>query len=204
MNIFLFFFILFSLSSAAAQTIDHDSFEVGVEAFNAGNCKEALIIMKQYEKEQPSAAYIVKTCSLMASSSKEETGISYDVFLRDLNKGDLSKFDQLGMIARFKEEISGISGSQYIDALLITAKRNDTTALFQLGLLFQEGIGVPRNFKQAAFYFEAAAKNGHTEAMNSIGLYYRFGIGVEKNKKKAEELWRQALLSKNVYSLYNL
>lgn len=188
---------------AAAQTIDHDSFEVGVEAFNAGNCAEALRIMKKYEKEQPSAAYVVKVCSLMAKPDKE-SGISYDAFLRDLNKGDLTKFDQLGMSARFNEEISGLSGSRYVNALFIGAQRNDTAALFQLALLYQEGIGVPQSFRQAAVYFERAAKNGHTEAMNSIGLYNRFGIGTEENKTKAEEWWRKAILNKNVYALYNL
>ncbi|MBO4644229.1 MAG: sel1 repeat family protein [Alphaproteobacteria bacterium] len=200
----LFFFLICLSGSAIAQTVDRDSFEVGVEAFNAGNCEEALRIMKQYEKEQPSAAYVVNACSLMLSSEKKEGKISYDIFLRDLNKGDLSKFDQLGMIVRFKEEISGISGAQYVNALIANAKRNDTAALFQLGLLFQEGIGAEQNFKQAAFYFEAAAKNGHTDAMNSIGLYNRFGIGVEENKEKAEEWWQKALLNKNAYAPYNL
>ena len=201
--IFLFLFWLYPYTAATAQTIDHDSFEVGVEAFNAGNCEEALRSMKKYEKEQPSAAYVVQACTLMASSQKK-SGVSYDIFLRDLNKGDLTKFEKLGMIARFRTEISGISGSQYVNALLINAKRNDTTALFQLGLMYQEGVGVPRNFNRAVSYFEAAAKNGHTEAMNSAGLYYRFGIGVKKDEKRAEELWQRALLNKNKYALYNL
>ena len=201
--IFLFLFLFNPCDSAIAQTTDHDSFEVGVEAFNAGNCEEALRIMKKYEKEQPSAAYVVQICSLMASSEKK-TGISYDVFLRDLNKGDLTKFDRLGMLARFYKEISGLSGSQYVTSLHVKAGQNDTNALFQLGLLYQEGIGVPRNFSQAAAYFEAAAKNGNAEAMNSAGLYRRFGIGVKKDLKAAEEWWRRAVLNKNIYALYNL
>ena len=202
--VFLSFFgICLFIGPVKAQTVDRDSFEVGVEAYNAGNCKEALRIMKQYEKEQPSAAYVVKVCSLMLSSDKE-TEISYDIFLRDLNKGDLSKFNLLGMLNRFNEEISGLSGSQYVALLHKNAGQNDTNALFQLGLLYQEGIGVVRNFKNAAKYFESAAKNGHTGAMNTIGLYYRFGIGLEKNEKTAEEWWKKAILNKNIYALYNL
>ncbi len=206
MNFFVFlsfFGICLYGGTLTAQTIDRDSFEVGVEAYNAGNCKEALRIMKQFEKEQPSAAYVVKVCSLMLSS-ENETGISYDVFLRDLNKGDLSKFNLLGMLDRFNEEISGLSGSRYVSLLHKKAAQNDTNALFQLGLLYQEGIGVSRNFKQAAQYFEAAAQNGHAGAMNTTGLYYRFGIGLEKDKKKAEEWWKKAILNKNNYALYNL
>ena len=189
MSVALFaFFSLISFGNiASAQTIDHDSFEVGVEAYNAGNCQEALRIMKQYEKEQPSAAYVVRACSLILSSEKK-TGISYDVFIRKLNGGDLKNFDNLGMIARFYGEIKGLSGSQYLNSLIAEANRGNTDALFQLGLLYQEGKGVPRNFHQAATLFEKAAEAGHTEAMNSAGLYRRFGLGVEKDKKKVKRI----------------
>ena len=203
LRIALFLFGLCLSGPTAAQTIDRDSFEVGLEAFNAGNCAAALRIMKQYEKEQPTAAYVVKACSLMIKPSKE-VRISYDAFLRDLNNGDLTKFDKLGMLTRYREEISGFSGAQYVNALFMSAQQNDTAALFQLALLFQEGIGVSRSFKQAAVYFERAAQNGKAEAMNSIGLYLRFGIGVEKNESKAEEWWRKAVLNKNVFASYNL
>lgn len=195
---------IFLFSAAQAQTTDRDSFEVGIEAYNAGNCKEALRILKKYEKEQPSAAYVVKACSLSMSSSFPKKGASYDVFLRELNKGNLTKFDDLGMLARFKEEISGLSGAQYLNALQNSVKRNDTNALFQAGLLYQEGIGFPQDFASALRHFETAAQNGHTEALNSVALYYRFGIGTEQNKKKAKQYWRKAILKKNVYALYNL
>lgn len=203
MKIGLFFLGICFSASAVAQTIDHDSFEVGVEAFNAGNCKEALRIMKKYEKKQPSADYIINVCSMMIKPEKT-SGISYDIFLRDLNKGELSNFDHLGILTRFKEEISGLSGAQYLTALQNSAKREEVASLFQMGLLFQEGIGLARNFSLAASYFEKAAEKGHADAMNSAGLYYRFGIGVEKDEKKAEKLWKQAVLNKNRYALYNL
>lgn len=205
MNIFfaLLTFSVYLLSPAAAQTVDRDSFEVGIEAYNAGNCKEAFRILKKYEKEQPSAAYVVKMCSLTLSSKKEKTD-SYDIFLRDLNNGDLTKFEKLGFLARFQKEISGLLGAQYVNALHASAKKNDTNALFQLGLLYQEGIGVPRNFKNAFHYFEAAAKNGHSSAMNTTGLYHRFGIGTQKDEKKAEKWWKKSILNKNYYALYNL
>lgn len=63
---------VFFCASALAQTIERDSFDVGVEAFNAGNCGEALRIMKKYEKEQPAAAYVVRVCSLMQKNEKKK------------------------------------------------------------------------------------------------------------------------------------
>lgn len=195
---------IFLFSGAQAQTTDRDSFEVGIEAYNAGNCEEALRILKKYEKTQPSAAYVVKVCSLTMPSPSKNKGNSYDIFIRDLNKGDLSKFNELGMLTRFKEEISGLSGAQYLNALRTSISRNDTKALFQAGLLYQEGIGFSRDFSLALKHFEAAAANGHAEAMNSAALYYRFGIGTKPDKEKAEEYWKKAILKKNVYALFNL
>ena len=192
---------IFLFSAAHAQTTDRDSFEVGIEAYNAGNCKEAVRILKKFEKEQPSAAYVIKACTV---SSKKRKQPSYDIFLRDLNKGDLSKFEKLGMLARFNEEISGLFGAQYLNALQASVKRNDTDAFFRTGLLYQEGIGLPRDFSLAIKHFEAAARNGHTEAMNSAALYYRFGIGIKQDKTKAKEYWQNAILKNNAYALFNL
>ncbi len=198
----LLFVALSGIFPATAQDIDHDSFELGVEAFNAGNCKEALRIMRKYEKEQPSAAYVVRICELMEPEEDNE-GISYDIFMRDLKKGDLSRLDRIGMVERFSKEISGFSGAMYVQSLRENAKKNPESA-FQMGLLYQEGIGVKRNFKRAADFFSAASEKGHANASNSLGMYYRFGIGVKKNAKKAEELYKKAILNGNSYAFYNL
>lgn len=197
------FALSFFCASALAQTIERDSFDVGVEAFNAGNCGEALRIMKKYEKEQPAAAYVVRVCSLMQKNEKKET-VSYDNFLNKLNKGDLSQFDNLGLIDRFNGEISGFSGAMYVHSLRGEAERGGAQAAFRLGLLFQEGRGTDLNFKSATHYFQKAADNGVSEAINSLGVYYRFGIGVKKDEKKAEELLKKAVLKKNSDAYYNL
>ena len=123
----LLFVALSGIFPATAQDIDHDSFELGVEAFNAGNCKEALRIMRKYEKEQPSAAYVVRICELMEPEEDNE-GISYDIFMRDLKKGDLSRLDRLGMVERFSKEISGFSGAMYVQSLRENAKKNPESA----------------------------------------------------------------------------
>ena len=205
MRILLFALLLLFGSGGAvfAQTIgDPDSFEAGAEAFNAGNCKEAVRIMKKHEKKQPIAAYIIRACSLVSSSQKKG-GVSYDIFVRDLNKGDLSRFEKLGMISRFSGEVKGLRGAQYLNSLAFEAGRGNAGAQFLSGQLYQEGIGVRRDFKRALDFFEKAAENGHAEAMNSAGLYYRFGLGTDPDLKKAEELWLRASREKNAYALYN-
>lgn len=201
---FLFFFVLsFFGNAASAQTVDRDSFDVGVEAFNAGNCVEALRIMKKYEKKQPVAAYVVQTCSLLLKKEEKKKN-SYDVFLNKLYAGDPAQFDNLGLIDRFSGDVGGLSGAMYVHSLRKEAERGGTAAAFRLGLLHQEGRGTALNFSSAADYFQKAAGNGSPEAMNALGLYYRFGIGVKKDEKKAEELLKNAVLKKNVNACYNL
>ena len=197
------FALSFFCASAAAQTIERDSFDVGVEAFNAGNCKEALRIMKKYEKTQPTAAYVVQICSLM-QKKEEKKSVPYNDFLNNLYKGDLSQFDKLGLIDRFNEEISGLSGAMYVHSLQSEAERGSMPAAFRLGLLYQEGRGTNLNFNSAARYFQKAADKGSPEAINTLGIYYRFGIGVKKDEKTAEELLKNAVLKKNANASYNL
>lgn len=200
---FLLFFLLFLSATAQAQNVDRDSFEVGVEAFNAGNCDEALRIMKKYEKEQPSAAYVVRICELM-SKKKEQKVVSYTQELQELVKGNLAVFDKIALIDRFNEQISGFSGAMYVHNLKSQADSNNPNAAFRMGLLYQEGIGVKRNFAMAAKYFQKAAEQNHTGAINSLGVYHRFGIGVKKDEKKAEELLKKAVLASHFYAFYNL
>ena len=197
------FVLFFFCSAAAAQTIERDSFDVGVEAFNAGNCDEALRIMKKYEKTQPTAAYVVQICSLM-QKKEEKKSVPYNDFLNNLYKGDLSQLDKFGLIDRFNEEISGFSGAMYVHSLRGEAERGSAPAAFRLGLLHQEGRGTNLNFNSAAHYFQKAADKGNPDAMNSIGVYYRFGIGVKKDEKKAEEILKNAGLKKKVNAAYKL
>ena len=197
------FISFFFYTAAAAQTTERDSFDVGVEAFNAGNCKEALRIMKKYEKTQPIAAYVVKICSLMQTEQKDQSR-SYDLFLNALDKGDLSQFDKIAMIDRFNEQISGFSGAMYVHSLNDRAKRGNASAAFQMGLLHQEGRGANLNFNAAARFFQQAAETGNPDALNSLGVYFRFGIGIKKDEKKAEELLKKAVLKNNVKAFYNL
>ena len=200
----IFFLLLTGAPPVRAQTVDRDSFEVGVEAYNAGNCAEALRIMKKYEKEQPSAAYVVKVCSLMLEKQNRENGDSSAIFAKELRKGDLTRFEKLGMVARFTQEVSGISGAAYVTALTAEARKGTPKAAFQLGLLYQEGIGVPHDFKTALRWFDAAAENGHASAMNSAGFYRRYGIGTPRDNVKALELYKKSVENGNSFALYNL
>ncbi len=159
--------------------------------------------MKLHAKEQPSAVYLLRLIKALRKEKKIDTP-SYPVFLERLYKGETDMLDRLGIVPRRSADLSGIAGSMYLNTLIGNAKRGDVAAKYNLALLYQEGIGVPRNFKSAAENFTAAAEAGHLNALNSIGLYTRFGIGTKADEAKAEQYFKQAVLLNNPYAFYNL
>lgn len=203
MKTILFLSALLFCFPAAAAKAEKDTFDDGANAFVAGDYDEAERILKLHAKEQPSAVYLLRLIKALRKEKKIDAP-SYSVWLERLYKGETDMLDRLGIVPRYKADLSGISGSMYVNTLVGNAKRGDIAAKYSLALLYQEGIGVPRNFTAAAENFKAAAEKGHLNALNSIGLYTRFGIGTKADDAKAEQYFKQAVLLNNPYAFYNL
>ncbi len=54
-----------------------------------------------------------------------------------------------------------------------------------LGLLYYDGQGVPRDYIKAREWFEKAAAQGHAGAQNNLGALYEFGHGVKQDSVRA-------------------
>lgn len=61
-----------------------------------------------------------------------------------------------------------------------------------LGRTYQEGLGKPVDYKQAAEWYGKAAAQGHRAALFSLGNLYFEGDGVAKDQVKAITLYRQS------------
>lgn len=61
----------------------------------------------------------------------------------------------------------------------------DAEALYALGILYFEGIGVPENKTKAFDYIQKAAKQNQPKAQYQLILCYENGYGVEKDEKQA-------------------
>jgi TPR repeat protein len=77
------------------------------------------------------------------------------------------------------------------------ALENHDKAQFQVGYLFQHGLGVPQGYKLAMQWYQKAAKNGNTDAQFNIGYMYRHGLGVPRNYKLAMEWYQKAASNGN-------
>ena len=72
-----------------------------------------------------------------------------------------------------------------IPKLLILAQKGEAKAQYHLGVLFNDGKGVPQDFNQAAKWYSLAANQGHIKAQLYLGLLYQKGQGVNQDYRQA-------------------
>ena len=97
--------------------------------------------------------------------------------------------------------------TQQVSSLTSSAKNGDPEAQYNLGLLYEEGRGVTKDFGKALNWYHHAAKQGHVEAqfkfasaLNEdhpeanflMGEMYRTGDGVSKNTDEAINRYKLA------------
>ncbi|WP_221901526.1 tetratricopeptide repeat protein [Bathymodiolus platifrons methanotrophic gill symbiont] len=83
----------------------------------------------------------------------------------------------------------------FITDLRIKAEEGSAKAQYNLGVMYTEGEGVIKDYKQAFKWFTKSAEQGDSSAQYNLGLMYANGLGVIKD-------YRQAYMYANVSS-YN-
>lgn len=61
------------------------------------------------------------------------------------------------------------------------AQRGQAVAQHNIGLLYENGWGVPRNYAQAAYWYRRAAVQGYPNAANDLARMYGLGLGVARD-----------------------
>jgi len=72
------------------------------------------------------------------------------------------------------------------------AEQGDASAQYNLGLMYDNGTGVPQDYAEAARLYRLAADQGHTSAQYNLGLMYTKGTGVPQDYAEAAMLYRLA------------
>lgn len=70
--------------------------------------------------------------------------------------------------------------------------------------MYAEGIGVEKNWAEAAAWFTKAAAQGHATAKANLCVMYAEGIGVEKNPAEAEKYLNDAVVTLEDFGLDDL
>lgn len=72
------------------------------------------------------------------------------------------------------------------------AERGNVNSQFNMGRMYQDGLGVPRSDPTALTWFRRAAEQGHIPSQLQVGQMYRFGVGAPQDYKEAYHWLRTA------------
>ncbi len=72
------------------------------------------------------------------------------------------------------------------------AEQGDMDAQHLLGCLYDLGLGVPEDLKQAAYWYRKAAEQGHAEAQYNLGIMLHTGDGIPQDKAQGVQWLRKA------------
>jgi len=79
-----------------------------------------------------------------------------------------------------------------LNSMLMRAAKGDAGAQLQLGVMYETGSGVTRNYAYSAHWYRQAAEQGSAEAQSFLGLMYEEGRGVPRDHAEAVRWFRQA------------
>jgi len=85
------------------------------------------------------------------------------------------------------------------------AGKGDPEAMFELGKLYEKGIGTDQDVGKALALYQKAADLGFADAINDLGfLYYQGAVGQKPDRKKAVELFLKAADLRHPQAMYNV
>ncbi len=89
-------------------------------------------------------------------------------------------------------------------SLRLAASKGDPKALYEIGVLYTQGRGVPTDLGTAADWYRAAAERGLAPAQYRLANLYEKGEGVQRDTEKAQSWYLKAAGQGNVSAMHNL
>ncbi len=77
------------------------------------------------------------------------------------------------------------------------AEQGDADAQFNLGVMYDQGLGVPQDYQEAVRWYRRAAEQGNTGAQNNLGFMYGNAQGVPKDYVLAH-MWLNLVAAKGL------
>ena len=107
----------------------------------------------------------------------------------------------------FQKGVAAYNAGDYATALqewTPLAEAGDTNAQFNLGVMYENGRGVPQDYKEAMKWYTLAAEQGDADAQYNLGIMYDNGQGVPQDYKEAVKWYRLAAEQGNAEAQNNL
>ncbi|WP_423929269.1 tetratricopeptide repeat protein, partial [Dokdonella sp.] len=72
------------------------------------------------------------------------------------------------------------------------ADKGDSDCQFNLGLMYEQGMGIAKNEKEAAYWYQKAGELGNANAQFNLGVLYENGRGTAVDFARANQWYRKA------------
>jgi uncharacterized protein len=95
----------------------------------------------------------------------------------------------------FEDAVAAYNKGDYATALRLMrslAEQGDASAQVQLGVMYDNGRGVPQDYATAVSWYRKAAEQGLATAQNYLGARYYTGRGVQNDMAAAVSWFRKA------------
>ncbi len=87
---------------------------------------------------------------------------------------------------------------------LAAAREGHSDSQFNLAVMYEHGIGVVKDEKEAVVWYDKSAAQGNSAAQFNLGVLYENGRGTEVDFVKANELYRKASIQNDALAIGNL
>lgn len=107
----------------------------------------------------------------------------------------------------FEDGEAAWSRGDYATALSMwrpLAAQGNAKAQYNLGLMYDNGQGVPKDYKEAARFYRLAAAQGNADAQYNLGRMYYTGEGLPQDYKEAVRWYRLAAAQRDAGAQYML
>ncbi|PWI29327.1 sel1 repeat family protein [Flavobacteriaceae bacterium LYZ1037] len=87
---------------------------------------------------------------------------------------------------------------------LAGAKEGHMFAQYNVGLMYEQGLGISKNAKEAVYWYNQSAKQGNSAAQFNLGVCYENGLGTSVDFEKANLWYRKASVQGDGLAVGNL
>jgi TPR repeat protein len=115
--------------------------------------------------------------------------------------------DQAKGIAHFESGLKALDATNMPLAFkdfLAAAKEGHALAQFNVALMYEQGLGISKNEKEAFSWYVKSASQGNAAAQFNLGVFYENGRGTEVDFAKANEWYRKASVQGDGLAVGNL
>jgi TPR repeat protein len=109
--------------------------------------------------------------------------------------------------AGFDEAAAAFAAGDYATALAELRpllETGDARSQYAMGVMAENGFGMPVDLSQAAAWYLKAAKQGNTDAQFNLGAMYEHGVGMPADPAQAAYWYRPAAEAGDIDALSNL